>query len=211
MNNGLLWRGDNQGQYGIYYAITIPEIQAYLNFAMPVNIPITVSITDIQINPLKIPTITFSGLDSGLGGDVAGSLGPINIYGENPGDPIFIHFGDQPLLKLNIGNPDGSTVVTIGGTAGLGPITIPLIDLGGAPGYGNSTTNPSSGFFNSGAGGVSGFGNFGANISGWQNAATGFGGVSGFRNVGAQQSGLLNWGNTLSGVYNTSGTDLSTP
>ncbi|WP_142238662.1 hypothetical protein, partial [Mycobacterium tuberculosis] len=41
-----------------------------------------------------------------------------------------------------------------------------------SPGFGNSTTAPSSGFFNTGAGGVSGFGNVGAHTSGWFNQST---------------------------------------
>ncbi|WP_251990950.1 hypothetical protein, partial [Mycobacterium tuberculosis] len=46
-----------------------------------------------------------------------------------------------------------------------------LIDLPAVPGFGNTTGAPSSGFFNSGAGGVSGFGNVGAMVSGGWNQA----------------------------------------
>ncbi|WP_460688120.1 pentapeptide repeat-containing protein, partial [Mycobacterium bourgelatii] len=49
------------------------------------------------------------------------------------------------------------------------PSSIPLLNVPASPGFGNTTTSPSSGFFNSGAGGGSGWGNFGAGMSGWWN------------------------------------------
>ncbi|WP_044081678.1 PPE family protein, partial [Mycobacterium canettii] len=52
----------------------------------------------------------------------------------------------------------------------IGPINVPIAGFGGAPGFGNSTTLPSSGFFNTGAGGGSGFSNTGAGMSGLLNA-----------------------------------------
>lgn len=80
----------------------------------------------------------------------------------------------------------------------VGPITVPVIHIPAAPGFGSFTTDPSSGFFNTGGGGESGIGNFGVNNSG-------------FLNFGALQSGMANLGNTISGFYNTSALGLLTP
>ncbi|WP_042756043.1 hypothetical protein, partial [Mycobacterium tuberculosis] len=70
----------------------------------------------------------------------------------------------------------------------------------------NSTTTPSSGFFNSGDGSASGFGNVGPGISGlWNQVPNALqGGVSGIYNVGQLASGVANLGNTVSGFNNTS-------
>ncbi|WP_460688079.1 pentapeptide repeat-containing protein, partial [Mycobacterium bourgelatii] len=85
----------------------------------------------------------------------------------------------------------------------IGPIDIPIAGIGGVPGFGNSTGDPSSGFFNIGGGG-SGFWNSGASMSGWLNAMTDplLGSASGFSNFGTQLSGVLNRGAGLSGVFN---------
>ncbi|REM97504.1 hypothetical protein, partial [Mycobacterium tuberculosis] len=87
----------------------------------------------------------------------------------------------------------------------IGPINVPIAGFGGAPGFGNSTTLPSSGFFNTGAGGGSGFSNTGAGMSGLLNAMSDplLGSASGFANFGTQLSGILNRGAGISGVYNT--------
>ncbi|OOD75095.1 hypothetical protein BWP20_22465, partial [Mycobacterium tuberculosis] len=66
-----------------------------------------------------------------------------------------------------------------------------------------------SGFFNSGTGGTSGFGNVGSGGSGFWNIAGNLGN-SGFLNVGPLTSGILNFGNTVSGLYNTSTLGLAT-
>jgi len=93
---------------------------------------------------------------------------------------------------------------------GLGPINIP-INFGG-PGVGNTTSAPSSGFFNSGQGSVSGFGNVGTAVSGFWNQVpeTLSGAVSGSFNVGQFVSGMSNWGNAISGYANTSSLGLMT-
>ncbi|WP_176358536.1 pentapeptide repeat-containing protein, partial [Mycobacterium persicum] len=211
MDNGWWWRGDSQGLIGAYYAITVPEIPAFFNVAIPVDIPITISITDIEINPVTIPKISFSGLDDGIGGKVIGSIGPASVYGAQTGDPIVISFGEQPAVAINVGNPDGSTVINISGTGGLGPISIPIVDVPAAPGFGTATTSPSSGFFNAGAGSASGFANFGANNSGLWNVSNAVAGNSGYLNYGSLQSGLANFGNTISGLYNTGTVGLTSP
>jgi hypothetical protein len=78
---------------------------------------------------------------------------------------------------------------TITGSLDISAFTIPLLVIPAAPGFGNSTTSPSSGFFNSGSGGGSGFFNSG-------------GGDSGLGNVGSDSSGYNNDGDSLSGVAN---------
>ncbi len=94
----------------------------------------------------------------------------------------------------------------------IGPINVPIAGFGGVPGFGNSTTLPSSGFFNTGAGGGSGFSNTGAGMSGLLNAMSDplLGSASGFANFGTQLSGILNRGAGISGVYNT-GALVSSP
>lgn len=72
--------------------------------------------------------------------------------------------------------PDGFTLDTVpatfDGTILIGDIPIPIIDVPAVPGFGNTTTAPSSGFFNTGGGGGSGFANVGAGTSGWWNQGT---------------------------------------
>ncbi len=94
-----------------------------------------------------------------------------------------------------------------------GPIDISIIDIPATPGFGNSTTLPSSGFFNTGGGGGSGFGNFGSASSGWFHQAAGelLGGLSGIGNSGSLASGLLNVGTDISGLFNVSTLDLTAP
>jgi hypothetical protein len=83
----------------------------------------------------------------------------------------------------------------------------------------NTSTTPSSGFFNSGAGGASGFLNdAGGAVSGLEDKFadssglfnSGGPGISGLQNVGTLQSGWANLGNFMSGVYNTSILNLAT-
>ncbi|RHW78663.1 pentapeptide repeat-containing protein, partial [Mycobacterium tuberculosis] len=87
----------------------------------------------------------------------------------------------------------------------IGPVSLPIFGFGGAPGFGNDTTAPSSGFFNTGGGGGSGFSNSGSGMSGVLNAISDplLGSASGFANFGTQLSGILNRGAGISGVYNT--------
>ncbi|AIH51157.1 hypothetical protein IQ38_00100, partial [Mycobacterium tuberculosis] len=208
MNNGLLWRADRQGLLAANYTITIERPAAFLNVDIPVNIPITGDITNVSIPAITFPRIDASGsVDIGiLSGTVLAPVGPITLHGGDasaPLDtPIEIDFGPSPAINLNIGKPDGSTVINIVGGAGAGPISIPIIDLRPAPGFFNATTGPSSGFLNWGAGSASGLLNFGNN-SGLYNFATSSMGNSGFQNYGSLQSGWANLGNSISGIYNT--------
>ncbi|REX60755.1 pentapeptide repeat-containing protein, partial [Mycobacterium tuberculosis] len=95
-----------------------------------------------------------------------------------------------------------------------GPLNIPIIDIPAAPGFGNSTQMPSSGFFNTGAGGGSGIGNLGAGVSGLLNQAGAgslVGTLSGLGNAGTLASGVLNSGTAISGLFNVSTLDATTP
>ncbi|WP_261864775.1 hypothetical protein, partial [Mycobacterium marinum] len=183
-SNGAFWRGDHQGLVGFSYAINIPETPGHAEISIPIDIPINGTIGDINTPRVRIPEF------------------PLNVYVFTP-----IHVGDVgpivlppiritgPTLTGNIGGPTTSIDIGIGGT--LGPAKITIIDIPAAPGFGNSTTSPSSGFFNSGDGSVSGFGNFGDHTSGLVNFGSG---NSGAQNVGALQSGLANLGDTVSGA-----------
>ncbi|MGV7921453.1 pentapeptide repeat-containing protein, partial [Mycobacterium kansasii] len=53
-NNGPLWRGDNQGQTGAYYAIHVPEIALNLTATIPVNVPISGSFTTTVYHGITI-------------------------------------------------------------------------------------------------------------------------------------------------------------
>lgn len=123
MNNGLLWRADRQGLLAANYTITIERPAAFLNVDIPVNIPITGDITNVSIPAITFPRIDASGsVDIGiLSGTVLAPVGPITLHGGDasaPLDtPIEIDFGPSPAINLNIGKPDGSTVINIVGGA----------------------------------------------------------------------------------------------
>ncbi len=123
----------------------------------------------------------------------------INPFGLN----VPLSGGTSPVTIPGFTIPGSPLNLTANG--GLGPINIP-INITSAPGFGNSTTTPSSGFFNSGDGSASGFGNVGPGISGlWNQVPNALqGGVSGIYNVGQLASGVANLGNTVSGFNNTS-------
>ncbi|MGV0484197.1 hypothetical protein, partial [Mycobacterium kansasii] len=172
-SNGLFWRGDHQGLIGISYALVVPEIPIHAGISIPVNIPFGGDVGDINIPSVTIPQIQLRTyfLDILFGG-----VGPITT------PPVRI---SGPEVAGVLGGPMTSIDINI--DAGVGPVYFSLIDIPAAPGFGNSTSSPSSGFFNSGTGSVSGFGNFGVNSSGWVNFGSG---SSGVQNVGALQSGL---------------------
>jgi hypothetical protein len=125
--------------------------------------------------------------------------------------------GGIPALPLGLGLSDGTPAFSLPTAvidrialelhvhSTLGVVQIPLAGFGGTPGFWNSTTVPSSGFYNVGGGGGSGFWNSGAGMSGWVNAIAdqSLGSASGFFNFGSALSGLLNQGAGLSGVFNT--------
>ncbi|CAM4433236.1 PPE family protein [third part] [Mycobacterium basiliense] len=162
-----------------------------------------------------LPTISVGQIPIGF--TVPGGVDAITIF------PGGLTFDGASLLNLNVtGGTPGATIPAINwpeipasadGSLYVIPSNIPLIDIPATPGFGNTTTLPSSGFFNTGAGGGSGFVNFGAGMSGWWNQAHSAlaGAGSGIANVGALNSGVLNWGSAVSGVYNTSGLSVATP
>lgn len=94
-----------------------------------------------------------------------------------------------------------------------GPSTSRSSTSGGA-GLRELTQMPSSGFFNTGAGGGSGIGNLGAGVSGLLNQAGAgslVGTLSGLGNAGTLASGVLNSGTAISGLFNVSTLDATTP
>ncbi len=67
----------------------------------------------------------------------------------------------------------------------IGPVSLPIFGFGGAPGFGNDTTAPSSGFFNTGGGGGSGFSNSGSGMSDSGSGMSGVLNASSTRSVGS--------------------------
>ncbi|WP_141773618.1 PPE family protein, partial [Mycobacterium tuberculosis] len=203
-------------------SITIPQIQQVA--LSPSPIPTTL-IGPIHINTgFSIP-VTFSystpaltlfpvGLSIPTGGPLTLTLG-VTAGTEAFTIPGF-SIPEQPLpLAINvIGhiNALSTPAITIDNIplnlhaiGGVGPVDIVGGNVPASPGFGNSTTAPSSGFFNTGAGGVSGFGNVGAHTSGWFNQSTQAmqvlpGTVSGYFNSGTLMSGIGNVGTQLSGM-----------
>ncbi|WP_373176045.1 hypothetical protein, partial [Mycobacterium marinum] len=172
--NGAFWRGDHQGLADISYGITIPEIPAHIEGTIPLAVPVTMTSTNTVIHAVTIPVF-----DAGFLG-IPIDAGPVTI-------PAIVITG--PTLTGIIGSPTSAININTG--QHVGPIRLSFLDIPAAPGFGNSTTNPSSGFFNLGQGTVSGFGNLGARTSGFLNVGSG---ISGVQNVGALQSGLANLG-----------------
>ncbi|WP_414626148.1 beta strand repeat-containing protein, partial [Mycobacterium tuberculosis] len=203
-------------------SITIPQIQQVA--LSPSPIPTTL-IGPIHINTgFSIP-VTFSystpaltlfpvGLSIPTGGPLTLTLG-VTAGTEAFTIPGF-SIPEQPLpLAINVIrhiNALSTPAITIDNIplnlhaiGGVGPVDIVGGNVPASPGFGNSTTAPSSGFFNTGAGGVSGFGNVGAHTSGWFNQSTQAmqvlpGTVSGYFNSGTLMSGIGNVGTQLSGM-----------
>ncbi|NKE29410.1 hypothetical protein FVP32_24985, partial [Mycobacterium tuberculosis] len=141
-SNGLFLSGDYQGLVGLNLVIDMP-LPISLGVNIPIDIPITASAGNITLMGVTIPP-TGDIVLSSIAGQRA-HFGPITI-------PNITVVG--PTTTVAIGGPNTAITITGGGA-----IRIPLISIPAAPGFGNSTTNPSSGFFNTGAGGASGFGN----------------------------------------------------
>ncbi|WP_373169697.1 hypothetical protein, partial [Mycobacterium marinum] len=171
-SNGAFWRGDHQGT-GISYSVTIPAIPININETYSLDIPFTEDIGPRSIASFVIPrqSVTVIGIDLLYLGPI--TIPQINITG--------------PVLSFEI----GPATLRLHATGEIGPVEVPIIDIPATPGFGNTTTNPSSGFFNTGDGSVSGFGNFAARTSGFLNVGSG---SSGVQNLGALQSGLANLG-----------------
>ncbi|ORB30493.1 hypothetical protein BST40_28425, partial [Mycobacterium persicum] len=200
MNNGILWRADSHGLLGATYTITIPEIPLHAVGTIPINIPITSTITNVVYSGMTMSDIPF-GFTVGFGPIPAftGKIDSLTI-------PQVEVLAPVPAPHGAIGGPN--TVVEITSLASIGPVDWTIFSFGGQPGFGNSTTAPSSGFFNSGTGSSSGFFNSGANNSGLTNIDFG---NSGVLNIGVVQSGIANLGNSISGFINTGPPGFSSP
>ena len=174
-DNGFFWRGDNQGQLDIDIGADISSIPITLNADIPLNIPITATLTEpIEIRGLTVPAIggSVSGLLDLTVRTAAGNIGPIRIpltplIGIGPITvPTITIDATDPLLSALIGGPGTSIPITVNGL--IGPGRISLLHFTG-PGLFNTTELPSSGLFNAGAGGGSGLFNSAAGSSGLWN------------------------------------------
>ncbi len=160
--------------------------------------------------PFSTPVVTIDEIP--LLASITGHSEPVDIF------PGGLTIPAMNPLSINLSGGTGAVTIpaiTIGeipfdlvAHSTLGPVHI-LIDLPAVPGFGNTTGAPSSGFFNSGAGGVSGFGNVGAMVSGGWNQApytgsfnAGQANTGGF-NPGSVNTGWLNTGDTNTGVANS--------
>ncbi|MGV0489639.1 hypothetical protein AB3G43_28600, partial [Mycobacterium kansasii] len=234
-NNGFFWRGTGQGLIAADYTITIPHIPLTLGGGGLFELPITGHITgltvqsfmvhgigdsntgiplNLQLNVLgqqtdeigvhvhipvidKNVTIPLPALPISLGITVDNQIGAILV------PPITIN----PITFNNFMVGNNTTSLSADVAGGIGPVTIPVLQLAAAPGFGNSTGVPSSGFFNSGVGGGSGVGNSGSGVSGWWNVGSL---SSGYQNLGNLVSGFINKGELLSGINNSNILGLST-
>ncbi|WP_415823776.1 hypothetical protein, partial [Mycobacterium basiliense] len=171
MNNGLFWRGTSQGLIGADYTITIPQIPLTIGASGFLKLPITGEISTMTINPITLHGEGGSGIPLIAHFTLLGSTQSTSI--DIPGTSLSF---DLPSLPISIGvdindevsaittptiwiNPitfddflvgSDTTPLTANIAGGLGPVTIPVLQLSAMPGLGNSTSVPSSGFFNSG-------------------------------------------------------------
>nr|WP_244307474.1 hypothetical protein [Mycobacterium ostraviense] len=234
-NNGFFWRGTGQGLIGADYTITIPQIPLTLGGGGTLKLPITGSVTALTVQPFTVHGIgdSSTGIPLNLQINVLGQqtdeIG-VNVHIPVIDKNVTIPLPPLPIsLGITVDNKIGAILTpqirispitfndfVVGGDStslsadvlgGLGPVTIPVFQLSPVPGFGNSTGVPSSGFFNSGAGGGSGFGNAGGGVSGWWNVASQ---ASGYQNLGSLVSGFINKGDLLSGINNTNMLGLST-
>ncbi|WP_264033454.1 pentapeptide repeat-containing protein, partial [Mycobacterium riyadhense] len=127
---------------------------------------------NLSIPPIHIPGLTIPSLPVRI--DVDSGIAGFTLFPDGltfPKIPVHVDaFAGIPDFTIF---PNGYTIdpipLQLNLDLTLGPINLNPIHNPAVPGFGNSTSAPSSGFFNSGAGGVSGFGNFGSNMSGWFN------------------------------------------
>ncbi|WP_431196031.1 hypothetical protein [Mycobacterium camsae] len=99
------------------------------------------------------------------------TVATVNISGGNDAFTFFPGGLTIPKASAGVANlaggidaftllPNGFTLsipAAVDGVAYVGDIPIPVINLPAVPGFGNATTTPSSGFFNTGPGGGSGW------------------------------------------------------
>ncbi|ORB65906.1 PPE family protein, partial [Mycobacterium shinjukuense] len=132
-NNGFFVSGDNRNQIAVNLDVKIPTVPINAKFSIPVNMTRQFGGTTVTIPGYFYPQHYF--LDGFF------YFGPFDL----PQSAITI-----PLVTLTIGGPTTNIDITIAGA--LEGRTIHIIDIPAAPGFGNSTSGPSSGFFNSGTG-----------------------------------------------------------
>ncbi|WP_415624268.1 pentapeptide repeat-containing protein, partial [Mycobacterium intermedium] len=111
LNNGFFWRGDNQGQAGFDYTLTIPPISLGLEVSIPVNIPVSGSLGNIVAGEFTIPTLALAG------DNLNANIGPIVV------SPIVI---TGPSVDLVVGGVGESIQLVLSGPA-LGPVVIPVL------------------------------------------------------------------------------------
>ncbi|OBR97869.1 hypothetical protein A9W98_05235 [Mycobacterium gordonae] len=225
-SNGLLWRGDRQGLIQADYTLTIPDIPITLGGGGLIKLPVTGDITGLTVNPFTIHAVNGGAIpvnfdivvDAKTDGfdlviplpdpfpnirvPVSGLPISLQIPLRSALEPIQVPQIKLASIPLDLTVGSDTTFLTVGLAGGSGPITVPVSQLLPMPGIWNSTTTPSSGFFNTGLGNVSGFGNIGDTISGLWNVGSR---ISGFENYGGELlSGLTNLGSVMSGIGNTS-------
>ncbi|WP_156781016.1 PPE family protein, partial [Mycobacterium gordonae] len=132
-NNGLFVTGNNQGQISAQVAIDIPTIPIDIASRNPLNQTMVVGGQEWTIPGYTYPKTYF------LNG--AFYLGPVEIA---------TSYLTAPTVTVVIGSPATSIDVTVVGALQGG--TIEILNIPAAPGFGNTSTTPSSGFFNSGTG-----------------------------------------------------------
>ncbi|WP_373123012.1 pentapeptide repeat-containing protein, partial [Mycobacterium marinum] len=216
-SNGLLWRGDYQGLLGFTYESTVPAIPWNIGVHSDIDIPITGAINTITQDmftiaefeiPISLET-TICLIYVPFVGCVLHVSVTVPITTEHVGPFVIDPSVINPQSPINTAITD---TIDFSDAGTVGPATFGF-NWQQSPGFFNSSDTPSSGFFNSGAGGasgllndaqgaVSGIGNAFLESSGFFNA--GGPGLSGLQNVGTLESGWANFGNSLSGIYNTS-------
>ncbi len=167
---GPLKIGPITGIFSVFNVPTFVEISQIVIGASSSQGTITAFLANL---PFSTPVVTIDEIP--LLASVTAHTEPIDIF------PGGLTIPAMNPLSINLSGGTGAFTIpaitipeipfTLEAHSTLGPIHIKLIDVPAVPGFGNSTSAPSSGFFNSGAGGVSGFGNFGSNMSGWFNQA----------------------------------------
>ncbi|ARG70881.1 hypothetical protein B1T52_08910, partial [Mycobacterium kansasii] len=165
-NNGFFWRGTGQGLIAADYTITIPHIPLTLGLGGKLDIPITGHIAAMTVNPITLHGVggSTTGIPVNAHFTLLGSTGGTTIHFNIPGTDLGFSF-DLPSLPISIGvdigdqigaitipqitiNPITFNNVVVGGdttslsadvAGGIGPVTIPVLQLAAAPGFGNST------------------------------------------------------------------------
>ncbi|WP_239657049.1 hypothetical protein [Mycobacterium riyadhense] len=170
---------------GASYKMTIPEVPVNIGALINLNIPVTGSVQTITVNSILVSGEILGGnfdqeVYNGIKIHVHVNPGSIEIDADQF-DLIRVTLPPIVINAIPLNVTVGPTPLSIPVAGTIGPISVPIIDIPAGPGIGNSTTNPSSGFFNTGVGGGSGFGNSGGLVSGWASIGKDISGF--FRNI----------------------------